>query len=436
MSNLYKIYGICCIFLLPFLSGCDEFSQQQTPTLSVTDITTVTGADTQLGFKFKFTLDRPSNSSISFPFEAGVSESKEDIDYELVETEINFAAGEVNQTIIVSVFNFAWDKSSQYFVVAVDKPMNVQMEKGIFSGKIQFPQSILTAIEKQEQSSTYLTAAQARFTKLDSNGNPLSASATQWRCVRDNNTGLVWEVKTDDKGLQDKNNTYSWFGDTGTQNNGKCTADINCDTATYIKAINSLEETTSEGSVSGLCGIQEWRLPTLDELETIVDNTRQHPAINTAYFPFTNYGGYWSSTESSSSSETNAWHMMFSDGRRYIHYKNFGDYVRLVYEPKQTSTFQSSYPQVFLRGTFNKWDVSPMTLVSDNLWELKVEFEGTATDRFKFDIYGNWKTNFGDFTNDGQADSDGTDIAITSGAGVYLVRFNDLSLNYSLEKVE
>jgi len=33
------------------------------------------------------------------------------------------------------------------------------------------------------------------FTKLDTNGNELLANATDWSCVKDNVTGLIWEVK-------------------------------------------------------------------------------------------------------------------------------------------------------------------------------------------------------------------------------------------------
>jgi hypothetical protein len=49
------------------------------------------------------------------------------------------------------------------------------------------------------------------FTKLDANGSDLPASATDWSCVRDNVTGLIWEVKTDDGGLRDQDWKYTWY---------------------------------------------------------------------------------------------------------------------------------------------------------------------------------------------------------------------------------
>ncbi|KJV05075.1 fibronectin type III domain-containing protein [Methylocucumis oryzae] len=42
------------------------------------------------------------------------------------------------------------------------------------------------------------------FTKIDSAGKELPKTAKVWSCIKDNGTGLVWEVKTADAGLRDK----------------------------------------------------------------------------------------------------------------------------------------------------------------------------------------------------------------------------------------
>jgi len=47
------------------------------------------------------------------------------------------------------------------------------------------------------QDATYLINPPS-YTKLDASGNDLPDSATSWVMVRDNMTGLIWEVKTDD----------------------------------------------------------------------------------------------------------------------------------------------------------------------------------------------------------------------------------------------
>ncbi|MCB1756898.1 MAG: DUF1566 domain-containing protein [Gammaproteobacteria bacterium] len=125
------------------------------------------------------------------------------------------------------------------------------------------------------------------FTKLDAKGEALDNNAGNWRCVRDNRTGLIWEVKTTDKGLQDRFNTYSWYFDSdrlltgsnnGTPNGGECKGNIACDTQSYIDAINK----------AGLCGrTSEWRLPAPEELRSINDYRRGYstrPTLDTNFF--------------------------------------------------------------------------------------------------------------------------------------------------------
>lgn len=50
-------------------------------------------------------------------------------------------------------------------------------------------------------------------TKLDASGNALDACAAEWAMVRINVTGLVWEVKTDDGSIHDKDDIYDWKKD-------------------------------------------------------------------------------------------------------------------------------------------------------------------------------------------------------------------------------
>ncbi|MBE8127142.1 hypothetical protein IC627_21570 [Photobacterium damselae subsp. piscicida] len=48
------------------------------------------------------------------------------------------------------------------------------------------------------------------FVKLDKNGQELADNATDWRCVEDKNTGLIWEVKVDDPSSpRDKNRLFA-----------------------------------------------------------------------------------------------------------------------------------------------------------------------------------------------------------------------------------
>ena len=170
------------------------------------------------------------------------------------------------------------------------------------------------------------------FTKLDASGNDLAASATSWSCVRDNVTGLIWEVKTDDGGLQDKGNSYSWYnpdpntngGNSGTQGGGSCSGGIGCDTDAYAQAVNS----------QGLCGYSDWRLPWLEELLSLVDYSIPDPGptIDTAYFP--NFPdrvsrGFWAASTTPHAA-SNAWFVWFHSGDVNTFGKYYGFHVRLV----------------------------------------------------------------------------------------------------------
>ncbi|QQZ28860.1 DUF1566 domain-containing protein [Thiothrix subterranea] len=107
------------------------------------------------------------------------------------------------------------------------------------------------------------------FTKISSTGQALEANANQWSCVKDNVTGLIWEVKTDDNGLHDWDWTYTWYepdatkngGNSGKQNGGACGNTSPCDTNAYVQKVNT----------EGWCGAKDWRLPTREEMVNLMD---------------------------------------------------------------------------------------------------------------------------------------------------------------------
>lgn len=158
------------------------------------------------------------------------------------------------------------------------------------------------------------------FTKLDSSGNDLAASATSWSCVRDNVTELVWEVKTDDGTLHDKDNTYTWYNTDSTNNGGSAgTENGGTNTQAFVAAVNA----------AGWCGATDWRLPSVEELHSIANLSRTNPAIDTDYFPNTLSNAYWSSSPSAYYSN-GAWGVSFDNGNDYYNYKHSSYYVRLV----------------------------------------------------------------------------------------------------------
>ncbi|MFM7203845.1 MAG: carbohydrate binding domain-containing protein [Myxococcota bacterium] len=102
---------------------------------------------------------------------------------------------------------------------------------------------------------------------------------------------------------------------------------------------------------------------------------------------------------------------------------------------EEASTFVGAYPQLYFRGTANAWATTGMKLVADHLWQVDVRFTGGSSDRFKFDVYGDWKVNFGDTNKDGVAEQGGADIYVTLGQGDYRITFEDVSKKYTVSRV-
>jgi hypothetical protein len=69
-----------------------------------------------------------------------------------------------------------------------------------------------------------VTTGGTGYTKIANDGSELPDSAvlgtkpTDWACTKDNKTGLIWEVKTNDRGLRDTWKRYFWYNPDGTTN--------------------------------------------------------------------------------------------------------------------------------------------------------------------------------------------------------------------------
>ena len=127
--------------------------------------------------------------------------------------------------------------------------------------------------------------AQPGYVRLNMKGK-VETDISKARCVRDKKTGLVWESKTDDEGIHDKDNGYRWGGVgaevDATKENDIAFADWNI----------LVEGTNSEK----LCGFTDWRVPTIDELKTLVIASDEKPTIDKQYFPLTLPVPYWSTS--------------------------------------------------------------------------------------------------------------------------------------------
>ena len=146
------------------------------------------------------------------------------------------------------------------------------------------------------------------YQKVDGEGKTVPLSAKEWNCVVDKMSGLMWEVKkaADEKygnaGLHDSDDRFTWYSGVSSQNGG-AVGDWNqrydqcfayekslpvsyCNTGEFVSRVNE----------QGLCGFNDWRLPTRPELETLVHFGITRPSISTSLFPNTQNEFYWSSS--------------------------------------------------------------------------------------------------------------------------------------------
>ena len=177
------------------------------------------------------------------------------------------------------------------------------------------------------------------FTRLDKIGDEVDDTATAWSCVRDNVTGLIWEVKlaSANTTLQSSVHSYTWYaaeneGDpSGTQTSSLATCSLTeCNTTAYVAAVNEL----------GLCNFNDWRLPSHQELLSLVHFGHDAaPMIDAHYFPHTTVNlpsptWYWTSQSSADGTtgeiSRTAWAVDFASGNDNFLTKSTPVRIRLV----------------------------------------------------------------------------------------------------------
>ena len=203
---------------------------------------------------------------------------------------------------------------------------------------------------------TQILAVTSNYTKIANNGAVLAddaklgTNATDWACTKDNKTGLIWEVKTNDGGLREAKKVYTNY----TADYPKCVSlssqteckdrgltgnyGDNANANSFVEAVNA----------QGLCGATNWRLPTNEELKSLVycsdgkmktvdknkadyicTGSPSRPTINATYFPNTTSSWFWSSSPSKNY-VGNVWIVYFNYGYTGESSKDGSNRIRLV----------------------------------------------------------------------------------------------------------
>ncbi|MBT42067.1 MAG: hypothetical protein CMF12_06040 [Idiomarina sp.] len=201
--------------------------------------------------------------------------------------------------------------------------------------------------------------ASLSYTKLDIDGNRVPDNSTTFECVRDNNTGVVYEAKKTSNRERDPQSTYIWVNNDPTTNGGftsipnpeelstnpedpgwyqgaTCSfrdysqggvgaeRNLGCSTANYIKAMNA----------ASYCGFSDWRIPSISELHNLTNFEPAMKRLDENYFPDINdvSSRYLSSTPVADNAQS-AWCLDTSNGRRMLCLKNLRYSVRAVRSP-------------------------------------------------------------------------------------------------------
>jgi len=155
------------------------------------------------------------------------------------------------------------------------------------------------------------------FTKLDENGIALADSASAWSCIRDNFTGLIWEVKqAGDIGIRASAQNFHWYDPDPKRNGGSAgkQGSLDCGLSDPQKNITTCDTQffIAEMNRTKMCGMTGWRLPGIDELRSIAVYRKivldeGSFSIDLDYFPNVSLGdNYLSDTTVQDSDGSNA----------------------------------------------------------------------------------------------------------------------------------
>lgn len=164
-----------------------------------------------------------------------------------------------------------------------------------------------------------------------STGFGLVSNYSKEECIQDYATGLIWEGKTT-SGLRSGANRYSnydntaspqkWTGGGPGANPTQAEVDVTTNSIGYRNYVNSI----------ALCGFRDWRVPTKEELITLLHPININPTVDGYWLPNTASYFYWTSSPDFYYGVERAWFVRFDNGviGNSNSYRNYSFSLRLV----------------------------------------------------------------------------------------------------------
>lgn len=315
----------------------NDDNQPSLPVVSISDVTVIEGDSGTQDAIFLVTLSGTTNGIVTVDYVTSDGTALAGQDYLAKSGTLSFAPGESEKQITVPVIGDIEQEPAETFTVNLSNISgNASLVLATATGtintddvliindtgvtgcsdnvainltcpQVDYPRQDAEYGWDSSQNNNTDGHAGFSFTKVDMAGNDLPASTTSWNCVRDNRTGLLWEVKTVSQGLHDADYNFTWYNSDPNTNGGDpglanpqnsliyCGSGLvagGCDTEHFVQSVNS----------EGLCGYTDWRIPSAGELLSIIDfsETPSTGMMDTNYFPiflpsgFTQ--GWWTAT--------------------------------------------------------------------------------------------------------------------------------------------
>ncbi len=163
---------------------------------------------------------------------------------------------------------------------------------------------------------------------------PDDALWTWTSSTHSDNAELAWVVDFGEGGVGDTLNPLNWYRCVrgGSPENSDDHYDIDSGTVTDLRtglvweqnpdvAVYAFVDGAAHCADLSLAGRDDWRVPSVKELQTVVDESRRSPTIDTSAFPDTASDVFW--TSSPIELYTAAWFVDFDSGWVYYHDGDF-----------------------------------------------------------------------------------------------------------------